>query len=236
MNEQNPLRLNLGCGLQCPQGWVNIDSSFGAKLARRPVLNKILRAFIPASWGLLPNSQWASNVTWMDITRRFPYADNSVDAVYSSHTLEHLTWEEGSMVFKECYRVMKPGGVIRIIVPDLYVIIQHYMEAKSTKPEMAARKFLHDTYFFEIPIPKTLTGMIKFYFKRKTITTSCTMRMRSGTSWKWPALKTSLLKHGVRALLRTLIKLISLIVSGTLFAWRVASKNHSPKLLSLHAT
>jgi Uncharacterized protein conserved in bacteria len=167
MNEQNPLRLNLGCGLQCPQGWVNIDSSFGAKLARRPVLNKILHALIPASWGLLPNSQWASNVTWMDITRRFPYADNSVDAVYSSHTLEHLTWEEGSMVFKECYRVMKPGGVIRIIEPDLYVIIQHYMEAKSTKPEMAARKFLHDTYFFEIPIPKTLTGMIKFYFKRK---------------------------------------------------------------------
>lgn len=166
MNASNPVKLNLGCGLQVPQGWVNIDSSMGVRLAKMPVLRGML-SLIPTSSKWLPNKEWSSNVKWMNITRTFPFADNSVDVVYSSHTIEHLTYEEGKFVFKESIRVLKPGGVIRIIVPDFGEIVQTYLEEQKKDPALAAQKFLTDTFYFEIPIPNTFSGLFKFYFKRK---------------------------------------------------------------------
>ena len=103
----------------------------------------------------------------MNITRRFDYADNSVDVIYSSHTIEHLTYNEGAFVFKESFRVLKPGGIIRIIVPDFAVTVQTYLNYREKSPHLAAKKFLDDTYYFEIPIPDSLPGLIKYYFKRK---------------------------------------------------------------------
>lgn len=165
--EIDKIKLNLGCGLQCPEGWMNIDSSMGARLAKLPTLKKILYAILPASWGVLPNIEWPSNVMWMNIVRRFNFEDDSVDIIYSSHTIEHLTYEEAAFVFGECYRVLKPGGRIRIIVPDLSVMINSYIENAKNKPELAAKHFFRDTYYFEIPIPNSFFGLMKFYFKRK---------------------------------------------------------------------
>lgn len=51
--------------------------------------------------------------------RKLDYADNSVDEVYASHVLEHFGAEETHDVLKEWVRVLKPGGVIRIAVPDI---------------------------------------------------------------------------------------------------------------------
>lgn len=161
------VKLNLGCGLQCPDGWINIDSSWGVKLSKRPFLKKILYTLIPASWGVLPNAEWPANTRWMNITRRFVFADASVDVIYSSHTLEHLTYEEARFVLQECNRVLKPGGIIRIVVPDFEQLVNSYLNNKEQQPAIAAKKFLSDSLYFEIPIPGSLAGMIKFYFTRK---------------------------------------------------------------------
>jgi predicted SAM-dependent methyltransferase len=47
------------------------------------------------------------------------FEDESVDAIYSRHTLEHLTQGDGRTALKEWYRVLKTGGTVQIIVPDL---------------------------------------------------------------------------------------------------------------------
>jgi predicted SAM-dependent methyltransferase len=104
---------------------------------------------------------------WMNITKKFPFQDNSVDAIYSSHTLEHLTYDEGGFVFRECFRVLKANGVIRIIVPDLYQLVNSYLKNTETSPNTAAMQMLKDSLFFEIPIPRSLFGFIKFYFRSK---------------------------------------------------------------------
>jgi predicted SAM-dependent methyltransferase len=65
-----------------------------------------------------------------DLTKRFPWPDGSADAVYSSHTLEHLSREAGEHFIAECRRVLKPGGVIRIVVPDLVRIVGEYQEGR----------------------------------------------------------------------------------------------------------
>lgn len=48
-----------------------------------------------------------------DARTPFPYPDNSVFFIFSEHFIEHLNEPEGKLFFKECFRILKPGGVIR---------------------------------------------------------------------------------------------------------------------------
>ena len=116
------MRLNLGCGSQLPEGWINVDYALGARIARVPLfrsVNRKLRLF---------RMEWDDSIFLHDLTRPFPWADNSVRAVYSSHTLEHMTKEQGRRFLEQCYRVLEPGGVIRIVVPDLSCAVKRYLD------------------------------------------------------------------------------------------------------------
>lgn len=64
----------------------------------------------------------------VDLERRetWPVDDGSIDLVYSSHTLEHLSDATVEHVLAESYRVLKPGGGIRITVPDIDLAIEWY--------------------------------------------------------------------------------------------------------------
>ena len=93
-------RLNLGCGRRFHPDWENVDfSSTGPGV----------RAY--------------------DLRKGIPYPDAAFDVVYHSHLLEHFPKESAPVFLRECYRVLKPGGVIRIAVPDLETIVRLYLEA-----------------------------------------------------------------------------------------------------------
>lgn len=62
-----------------------------------------------------------------DLRKRLPVPDGTFDAVYSSHVLEHLTEEDGLRLLHEICRVLKPGGVCRVAVPDLEEICRQYL-------------------------------------------------------------------------------------------------------------
>ena len=115
------MKLNLGCGTQVPDGWVNVDYALGARLMKFPffkAINSKVRFF---------NLDWDERIVLHDLTKRFPWADNTVDAIYSSHTLEHLSKEQGQYFLQECYRVLKSEGVVRIVVPDLKHFVEQYL-------------------------------------------------------------------------------------------------------------
>jgi len=99
MNAQ-PVMLNLGCGRRLHPSWRNLD-------------------LIP---GLAGVEQWSA----LD---PIPAADGAVDACYSSHMLEHLPPAWASAFVAECFRVLKPGGVLRLVVPDLEGIAKNYLQA-----------------------------------------------------------------------------------------------------------
>jgi predicted SAM-dependent methyltransferase len=63
-----------------------------------------------------------------DIKNGLPYPDGTFDAVYHSQVLEHINYDMASNFIKECWRVLKPGGVIRIVVPDLEEIAREYLK------------------------------------------------------------------------------------------------------------
>ena len=64
----------------------------------------------------------------LDIRREFPFANGSCRFIFSEHVFEHLTLEELRHVLQDCYRVLKQGGAIRIVVPDLERYVRAYVD------------------------------------------------------------------------------------------------------------
>ena len=56
-----------------------------------------------------------------------PFPDRSVDRIYSSHLLEHLTFIQGQNLLVECRRVLKPGGELSVCVPDARMYVDAYL-------------------------------------------------------------------------------------------------------------
>jgi len=91
--------LNVGCGRRFHADWVNLD--------------------------LVPSDE---SVQSCDISKGLPFDDRLFDAVYHSHVLEHLTPGAGRALLAECWRVLRPGGVVRVVVPDLEQIASLYLQ------------------------------------------------------------------------------------------------------------
>lgn len=97
---QEDLSVNIGAGPFGEEGWVNIDM-----LRRKNI------------------------VFTYDCRRKMPFKSNSINRIRCEHVLEHLDRKEEVPFFlKECYRCMKPGAVLRVIVPDVKLFIKAYYE------------------------------------------------------------------------------------------------------------
>jgi SAM-dependent methyltransferase len=134
-------KLHLGCFDQVLPGWINTDVTPHIFVSRIPGL-----ALILFKVGLLPQQRYEQHrqrvfraVRYLDVTKRFPYADGTFDYVYSSHLLEHLYHQRAIFCVNEIYRILKKGGIVRIAVPDLDRIIASY---DSRYPE----KFLESIF------------------------------------------------------------------------------------------
>lgn len=121
-----PTKVHLGCGLITPAGWINVDASWNARLAKYPFVRKVLKAFHVLPGGKL-DIPWSANVLTHDVRRPLPFQDNSLSAIYASHLLEHLYLEEAKRLLRECFRVLLPGGFLRVVVPDLRAVVLEYV-------------------------------------------------------------------------------------------------------------
>lgn len=124
--EKKLIRLNLGCGLLTSPDWVNVDGSWNARLAKHPFLRRMLSTLriLPPGKSEIP---WDSTVFLHDVRKPLPFPDGSASAVYASHVLEHLYFEEGRQLVQESFRVLAGGGVLRVVVPDLHAIVREYL-------------------------------------------------------------------------------------------------------------
>lgn len=122
--------LNVACGTKMHPGWNNLDFSPYTRLAARPWLVGLLRAV--GFLSELRQQRLAAvdpEVICWDLRRGIPFPDDRFHVVYSSHFVEHLDRAAVPVHLRECRRVLKPGGVLRVVVPDLERSARAYVDA-----------------------------------------------------------------------------------------------------------
>lgn len=95
--------LNFGCGSRIHPDWINIDFS--------PMDKRVKK---------------------VNLLRPLPYAKDRFDVAYSSHFLEHFTPAQALCLLKEMRRVLKPNGILRVVVPDLCNQVSAYLSTLSS--------------------------------------------------------------------------------------------------------
>jgi predicted SAM-dependent methyltransferase len=125
-------KLHIGCANVAPADWINLDGSWNAWAARYPVLKRVVK-----SLGLVPEEQssipWPKNILVHDVRKGLPFPEESLSAIYASHLLEHLYFEEARQLLRECFRVLESGGVIRLVVPNLQVLVGEYLRERDSE-------------------------------------------------------------------------------------------------------
>jgi predicted SAM-dependent methyltransferase len=92
-------RLQLGTGANVYDGWLNTD---------------------------VADYLGENEVVYLDVRKRFPLPDASIDIVFSEHLIEHVDYLDGLQCLRECHRVLRPGGRIRIATPSLRLLARLY--------------------------------------------------------------------------------------------------------------
>jgi predicted SAM-dependent methyltransferase len=152
--------VNLGSGIHPAAGWINVDSAWYAVAATlpRPLLRLAYRyssAGVQVSFEEYVRRLRTNRYVFHNLEHSVPFIDNCVDFAYSSHSLEHLPVGRAEHLCREVLRVLKPGGVFRICVPDLEIACQEYASGRkqaalillfgSTAPTYyAAHKWMYD--------------------------------------------------------------------------------------------
>ena len=130
--------VNLGSSARVAPGWNNVDSSWLLRLARRPHLARVAHAVgIVSPYRYEKLTRLNRDVVCWNLRRGIPFPDASVDVVYHSHVLEHLDREDAPGFLRECRRVLKPGGFLRVVVPDLEQLARRYVEVARRLPDGA---------------------------------------------------------------------------------------------------
>jgi SAM-dependent methyltransferase len=117
--ENDVLLLHLGSGFERKKGWINVD-------------------LVPVK----------SDLFW-DLRKGIPFPDGSVDAIFHEHVLEHIPKRYGLHLSQECFRVLKPGGVLRVVVPNA---------------GNALRGYASDEGNTTIPFPTNLMGIESLFY------------------------------------------------------------------------
>jgi len=144
------VKLHLGCSKLYPgpiKGWHNLD----------------LR-----SWG-------EKKIILHDLRDPLPYEDGTVEACFTCHTLEHLTYQEAGNLLLECRRVMKQCCQIRVIVPDLDFIVKMYCqltlgEIQRFAPHPPKKWKRRIDWLLEMLYPQSENASHRYMYTDETIT------------------------------------------------------------------
>lgn len=109
--------LDVGCGPNTHDHFINLDYSWHPNI----------------------------DICW-DVTKGLPLNDSSVKGIYTEHCLEHLSFEDVYSLLNEFYRVLKPKGTIRIIVPDGELYLERYTKIVNGNNDISLPYSKSDVY------------------------------------------------------------------------------------------
>lgn len=142
--DASPAKVNLGSGLIVAPGWIHVDMGWYPPLRHlpRPVLSYLHGR---SGWtSIISEDQYVTALKTHrfihhDLRLGLPFDDNSLDFLFASHFLDSITQPEGERLIEDAYRVLKPGGAIRISVSDFDRNVELYRSGH--RQEALARFF-----------------------------------------------------------------------------------------------
>jgi SAM-dependent methyltransferase len=145
------LILNLGCGSKTSSwpGVVNIDWSVMLRIRK----NRLLGLFAPLAMNAERLGRLRSlpdNILVHDLRKGIPFPSNSADAVFHSHVMEHIDRNAVPAFLQEIKRVLKEGGIHRVVLPDLELLCNKYLAHLAACSDAPEEQALHDGYVAEI--------------------------------------------------------------------------------------
>jgi SAM-dependent methyltransferase len=175
--------IQYGCGHSAPEGWLNYDASFTLRVERFPLAGRFVRK----------NAQrFPANVTFGDIVKGLPLPDASVDGVYASHVLEHLSRASMFVALRNTFRILRPNGIFRLIVPDLEARARRYLVDLDGMQADANDRLLRSTYLGVEADPEGLLGFASGMLGRN----------KHLWMWDYPAMEAALKAVGFSAVRR----------------------------------
>jgi predicted SAM-dependent methyltransferase len=165
------VKVNLGSGLRVAKGWLNIDGSLNALFASWPsFFHRVIynlsgsRKYYSFKQynDILKNHQFL----YHDLSQSLPLHENTVDFIYSSHFLEHLFKNDAANLLLAANKALKPGGIIRISVPDLAYAVSLYKLGKKNEmledyffvsgrdSYLARHKYMYDFDLIKVALEK----------------------------------------------------------------------------------
>ncbi len=95
---REPVLVNLGCGKDYHDGYVNVDVNLFFK-----------------------------SDMWLDLRNPLPFREGTVDGIFTSHVLEHFPLDDTVHIIRQCHRALRSGGALRVAVPDVEPAVQAYI-------------------------------------------------------------------------------------------------------------
>jgi SAM-dependent methyltransferase len=152
------IRIHFGCGDKVGASWLNFDTSPMLKVERIPIIGGVLR-LLAGGGAPFPRQVLFGNIV------NGPLVDEgSAVAVYASHVLEHLSLQDARSALKNTFRMLAPGGVFRLIVPDLRSRAELYLRQVQAGDPDAASNFMRFSLLGQEERPRGLVKPIRRAF------------------------------------------------------------------------
>jgi predicted SAM-dependent methyltransferase len=94
----------------------------------------------------------------LDATKRFPFDDGTFDFAYSEHMIEHVPWTDALKMLQEIHRALKPGGVLRVVTPNMEFLIALLQK----EPPESSKAYLQHNRQIMTPWAPTADGIFVF--------------------------------------------------------------------------
>lgn len=154
------LMINFGCGMTPVKEYLNFDNSPSVNLKVLPIF--LLKFFKNISVINQPNYNFImfaknNRIRRLDVRKKLPFDNESIDFAYSSHMVEHLYRKDAVSFLTEVHRILKVGGRIRLVLPDLEKLIELYNQTKD------ADNFMKSSLLFEFEESNSFNKLKMFF-------------------------------------------------------------------------
>jgi len=148
--------IQIGCGRSAPVDWINFDASPRLWVERVYGVRQVLKGTVGLAF--------PANARSGDIVRGLPVPDASAQGVYCSHVLEHLPRDDVPTALRNTVRMLRPGGVFRLVVPDLQWRAARYINSAELRDPAAADALIDSCLLGTRTKPRNLMSRIKREF------------------------------------------------------------------------